>query len=55
LTGVTVSVEDVAASKWNFLVRNTNVVTQPDNTGKRELRVNIFTVVFDSFRFAFDY
>jgi hypothetical protein len=54
LAGVAVAVEDITAGERDFLVRNADVVTQADNTGKGELRVNVFTVMFDPFCFAFD-
>ena len=53
-TGVTIAVENIAARQGNFLIRNPNIMTQPNHSWQGKPRVNIFTVVFNLLCFAFD-
>lgn len=53
LTLVFVAIEYVAARERNLLVRNGNVVAQPDHRRKRKVRINVATVVLDLFGFSF--
>lgn len=54
LTGVTITVEDVSAGEWNFLIRNPDIVAQSDNGWEWESQINKFAVVLNLLCFSFD-
>ncbi len=54
LTGVSISVEDIAASQGNFFIGNLNVMAQPNYRRQGKPSVDILAIVFYLFCFVFN-
>ena len=55
LTGMIITIENIAAGEGNFSIWYGDVMPQPNYCGEGKVAAEIFTVMFDRFSFSFDH